>query len=231
MDFGKLGQNEKLAAIGAIAAIVGPVLASAGFGFGAGGLTLLLAIAMLAIVLLPQFSPQTQLPGSKGSLMVIVGGIAAVSAGLALLSSIGYLAYFGSNIFSVLGWLIGIGGGLLMGWAGWQEFQSEGGKLQIGTGGAGAAGAGAAGAGAAGAGAAGAAAESAGDTAQAAATSASATATEAAHSTADAAQSTAGAAVDTAGDAAQSAGDAAQSAGDAVGDAAADPADDLRPPA
>jgi hypothetical protein len=133
MDFGKLGQNEKLAAIGAIAAIVGPILATAGFGFGAGGLTLLLALAMLAIVFLPQLSPQTQLPGSKGSLMVIVGGIAAVSAALALLSSIGYLGLFGSNIFSVLGWLIGIGGGLLMGWAGWQEFQSEGGQLKLGT--------------------------------------------------------------------------------------------------
>jgi len=133
MDFGKLGQNEKLAVIGALASIIGPIVASAGFGFGASGLTLLLALGMLALVFLPQFSPQTQLPGSKGSLMVIVGGIAAVSAGLALLSSIGYLAFFGSNLFSVLGWLLGIGGGLLMGWAGWQEFQSEGGKLQIGT--------------------------------------------------------------------------------------------------
>lgn len=133
MDFGKLGQNEKLAAIGALASIIGPIIATAGFGFGAGGLTLLLAIAMLAIVFLPQLSPQTQLPGSKGSLMVIVGGIAALSAALALLSSIGYLGFFGSNLFSVLGWLVGIGGGLLMGWAGWQEFQSEGGKLQIGT--------------------------------------------------------------------------------------------------
>lgn len=133
MDFGKLGQNEKLAAIGAIAAIVGPIVATAGFGFGAGGLTLILALAMLAIVFLPQFSPQTQLPGSKGSLMVIVGGIAAVLAALSLLTWIGYLASFTSNFVSVLGWLIGVGGGLLMGWAGWQEFQSEGGKLQIGT--------------------------------------------------------------------------------------------------
>jgi hypothetical protein len=133
MDLGKLNSNEKMAALGAVLAIVGPIVASAGFGFGAGGLTLILALAMLAIVFLPQFSPDTNLPGSKGSLMVIVGGIAAVSAGLALLSSIGYLSFFGSNLVSVLGWLIGIGGGLLMGWAGWQEFQSEGGKLQLGT--------------------------------------------------------------------------------------------------
>jgi hypothetical protein len=139
MDFSKLTQNDKLAVYGAIASIVGPVLASMGFGFGVGWLTLLLAIAMLAIVFLPQFSPQTTLPGSKGSLMVIVGGIAAVSAALALIGSIGWLGFFGTNLVFVLGWLLGIAGGLLMGWAGWQEFQAEGGKLQLGTGGGGSA--------------------------------------------------------------------------------------------
>ena len=133
MDFSKLGQNEKLAVYGAIASIVGPVLSSMGFGFGVGWLTLLLAIAMLAIVFLPQFSPQTTLPGSKGSLMLVVGGIAAVSAALALLGSIGLLGFFGSNIVFVIGWLLGIVGGLLMGWAGWQEFQAEGGKFQLGS--------------------------------------------------------------------------------------------------
>lgn len=132
MDFSRLGQNEKLAVYGAIASIVGPVLSSMGFGFGVGWLTLLLAIAMLAIVFLPQFSPQTTLPGSKGSLMLVVGGIAAVSAALALLTSFGLLGFFGSNIVFVVGWLLGIVGGLLMGWAGWQEFQAEGGKFQLG---------------------------------------------------------------------------------------------------
>ena len=107
MDFGKLNANEKLAAYGAIASVVGPILATIGFGFGVGMLTLLLALAMLAIVFMPQWSPQTQLPGSKGSLMLVVGGIAAVSAALALLSTLGYLGLFASNILFVLGWLIG----------------------------------------------------------------------------------------------------------------------------
>ncbi len=132
MDFSKVGQNEKLAVYGAIASIVGPVLSSMGFGFGVGWLTLILAIAMLAIVFLPQLSPQTTLPGSKGSLMLVVGGIAAVSAALALLTSFGLLGFFGSNVVFVVGWLLGIIGGLLMGWAGWQEFQAEGGKFQLG---------------------------------------------------------------------------------------------------
>jgi hypothetical protein len=132
MDFSRLSSNEKLAVYGAIASVVGPILASMGFGFGAGFITLLLALAMLAIVFLPQMSPTTTLPGSKGTLMLIVGGIAGISAALALISSFGFLAFFGSNVLFVLGWLIGIAGGLLMGWAGWQEFQVEGGRFQLG---------------------------------------------------------------------------------------------------
>ena len=132
MDFSRLSSNEKLAVYGAIASVVGPILASMGFGFGAGFITLLLALAMLAIVFLPQLSPTTTLPGSKGTLMLIVGGIAGISAALALISSFGFLAVFGSNLLFVLGWLIGIAGGLLMGWAGWQEFQREGGNFQLG---------------------------------------------------------------------------------------------------
>jgi hypothetical protein len=133
MDFSKLSSNEKLAVYGAIASIVGPLLSSFGFGFGVGWLTLLLALAMLFIVFQPQIAPQTQLPGSKGSLMLLVGGIAAASAALALLASLGWLGLFGANAVFVIGWLVGIAGGLLMGWAGWQEFQAEGGKFQIGT--------------------------------------------------------------------------------------------------
>jgi hypothetical protein len=132
MDLSKLDQNEQLAVYGAIASIVGPILSSIGFGFGVGWLTLILAVGMLAIVFLPQWSPQASLPGSKGSLMLVVGGIAAVSATLALLGSIGYLGFFGADFLSVVGWLIGIAGGLLMGWAGWQVFQAEGGRFQLG---------------------------------------------------------------------------------------------------
>lgn len=88
---------------------------------------------MLVVIFLPQWSPQTKLPGSKGSLMLVVGGIAAVFAALALLSGFGVLGLLSFSPLFVLGWLLGIAGGLLMGWAGWQEFQAEGGKFQLGT--------------------------------------------------------------------------------------------------
>ena len=130
MDFSKLSANEKLAAIGAVLAIVGALLS-----FGGGGtFTLLTGIAMLIIVFLPQFSPNTTLPGSKGSLMLIVGGVAGIAALLsllAILTVLGAFALYGGLWF--VGLLLSTAGGLLMGWASWKEFQAEGGKFTLGT--------------------------------------------------------------------------------------------------
>jgi hypothetical protein len=124
MDFSKLSSNEKLAAIGAVAAIVGALLS-----FGGGGtFTLLTGVAMLIILFLPQFSPNTTLPGSKGSLMLIVGGVAGIAALLsllAILTVLGAFALYGGLWF--VGLLLSTAGGLLMGWASWKEFQAEGG--------------------------------------------------------------------------------------------------------
>jgi hypothetical protein len=144
MDFSKLNGNEKLATYGAIASIVGAILAQIGLYAGGLWLTLLLAIAMLVLVFLPQWSPQTTLPGSKGSLMLIVGGIAALGSLLGLFAFLGVLGilgfYGGLASLGLIGILLGIVGGFVMGWAGWQEFQAEGGKFQIGSGGTGGAG-------------------------------------------------------------------------------------------
>ena len=131
MDFSKLSSNEKLAVYGAVAAIVGSVLSIS--GIGGGGFGLVTGILMLVIIFLPQFSPGTKLPGSKGSLMLLVGGVSGIVALLALLSVLtvlGAFAFYGGLLF--IGLLISIGGQLLMGWASWREFQAEGGKFNLG---------------------------------------------------------------------------------------------------
>lgn len=130
MNFSSLSSNEKLAVYGSIAVIVGGLV---GF-YGVGLIAVLAGIAMLVIVFLPQMSPSTTLPGSKGSLMLLVGGIAAVVLVLSLLVYSGVLFAF-AGISSIL-FLVAVAGGLLMAWAGWQEFQSEGGKFQLGNSGA-----------------------------------------------------------------------------------------------
>ncbi len=127
MDFSKLGQNEKLAVYGAAAVIVGGLV---GFSYGLTILAVLAAFALLAVVFLPQMSPGTSLPGSRGSLMLLCGGIAGVVLVLALLVYIGvvFIAFGVGDLF----FLIAVAGGIVAAWAGWQEFQAEGGKFVLG---------------------------------------------------------------------------------------------------
>jgi hypothetical protein len=129
MDFSKLNQNEKLAVYGSAALIVGGVV---GYSYGLTALGILAAIAMLVVVFLPQLSSTTTLPGSRGSLMVAVGGLAGAAMALALLSALAGALLVNTN-FRDIAFLVAVVGGLLMAWAGWQEFQSEGGKFKLGT--------------------------------------------------------------------------------------------------
>jgi len=133
MDFSKLSSNDKLATYGAVATIIGGVI---GYAYGiAGLLAVLAAIGVLAVVFLPQMSPTTSLPGSHGSLLLLLGGGAAILMILALL--VGSSLVFFAFGFRDLLFLVAVAGSLVMGWAGWQAFQAEGGKFQIGSGGGG----------------------------------------------------------------------------------------------
>lgn len=129
MDFSKLSSNEKLATYGAVAAIIaGLVSAFGGLLF----LSVLGGIAMLAVIFLPQFSPATSLPGSKGSLMLIAGGVAGVAALLTLLTWISFIGLYMGSLGGIL-FLVAVVGSLVMAWAGWQAFQAEGGKFTLGS--------------------------------------------------------------------------------------------------
>jgi hypothetical protein len=130
MDFSKLNQNEKLMLYGAVAAIVGGIVGGIS---GVIWISVLAGLAMLVVLLLPQLSPQTSLPGSRGSLLVAIGGVGAVAAALALLIilvDIGFWLEFAA--MRTIFFLIGVAGALLMGWIAWQEFRAEGGKFQLG---------------------------------------------------------------------------------------------------
>jgi hypothetical protein len=128
MDFSKLSQNEKLAVYGSAAVIIGGLV---GYSYGLTVLAVLAAIVMLGVVLLPQLSPSTRLPGSRGTLMLLAGGVAGVILVLAVLLYIGtvFTAFDVRDLF----FLIAVVGGVLMAWVGWQEFQAEGGKFQLGS--------------------------------------------------------------------------------------------------
>ena len=132
MDWSRLSSNDKLAVYGAVAVIVGGLV---GLGAAAYGVVAVLAaVGALLVVFLPQLSPATNLPGSKGSLLLVLGAIAAIILVLGFLNvlgALGFLLQFAA--ISTLFYLIAVAGSVLMAWAGWQAFQAEGGQLRLGT--------------------------------------------------------------------------------------------------
>ena len=78
---------------------------------------------MLAVIFLPQLSPATALPGTKGTLMAALGIVAAVAAVITALQWLAYLGLLGSLNTIIL--LVTLVGTLVMAWAGWQELGNQ----------------------------------------------------------------------------------------------------------
>jgi hypothetical protein len=132
MDFSKLSSSEKMAVY---AAVVVVILAIYSLAYGWGGLMalpLIGGLGVLAIVFLPQMSPNTRLPGSRGSLLLLAGGAAAVFWALNTLVWLGYIL---NNFDEVDTWiyLVGFAAALWLGFQSWQAFQAEGGTFRLGS--------------------------------------------------------------------------------------------------
>jgi hypothetical protein len=129
MDLSKLDQGEKLALYAAIVVFLAGLISNWG---GLLFLSILAAIGVAIVLFLPQMSPSTALPGSRGSLLAALGLVAFGGAAIELLRYIGYtLDTLGS--FSTLLFLVALVASAVMAWAGWQALQREGGKWQFGT--------------------------------------------------------------------------------------------------
>jgi hypothetical protein len=123
--FNKLNANERLVAIGAVIVGISWIVGAAGaFGLGSGILSLLGAIAVLAIYYI-KYSP-TQTMTWPMPVQTIVLGISGVMALLAVLGLVGWLGVlggfgFGLYFLSVIG---GAVGSVIMAWGAWQEYQA-----------------------------------------------------------------------------------------------------------
>ena len=131
MDFSKLGSNEKMAVYGSVVVVVTGIVSLVNSWGGLIILPLLAALVMLLVLFAPSIMPNTKLPGSKGSLMLVAGGVAAV---FWIISALTWLDWIFGHLatFDTLQYLVGLAGSLVMGWTGWQAFQAEGGKFQMG---------------------------------------------------------------------------------------------------
>ena len=128
MDLSKLSQNEKLALYGAIAVFLAGIISNWG---GLLFLSILAALGVAIVLFLPQLSPKTSLPGSRGSLLAVLGLIAFGGAAIELLRYLGYtLETLGR--FSTILFIVALIGSAIMAWAGWQALQGEGGKWVLG---------------------------------------------------------------------------------------------------
>ena len=130
MDFSKLDQHERTAVVASGALVIAGVFAASTYPYSMTWLAVITALGMLSVVFQPQVAARVSLPGSKGSLMLVLGVIAGAIMVLSLLVTF-------SLVFSLLGlpeafYLIAVAAGVAMAWAGWREFQAEGGKLQLG---------------------------------------------------------------------------------------------------
>lgn len=131
MDFSKLDQNEKTAAMASGALVIAGLIAAMTYStYAMAWLAVIAALGMLFVVLQPQIASGVSLPGSKGSLMLVLGVAAGAIMVLSFLLALEFV-FFRFGLPDLL-FLVAIAAGLAMAWAGWREFQAEGGKLQLG---------------------------------------------------------------------------------------------------
>lgn len=131
MNFSQLNSNEKMAAYAAVVVLITSIVSLVNAWGGLIVLPLLASIGMLLVLFQSSMMPTMKLPGSKGSLMLVAGGVAAIFWVIAALSWLDWI-FNHLGTFDTLQFLLGLVASLVMGWTGWQAFQSEGGKFNVG---------------------------------------------------------------------------------------------------
>jgi len=126
-----LTATEKQIAWAAVAVVFLSIYAVANAWGGLMFVPLLTGLAALVILFLPRISPNTKAPGSKGSLLMVSGVLAAAFWLLAALTWVGWIFDHLATLDTIL-FLIGFASALVFGWLCWQAFQAEGGKFQFG---------------------------------------------------------------------------------------------------
>ena len=94
-------------------------------------LAVLAGIGTLGIVVAPRLVPTARLPGSKGSLLVLLGVVALLAWVPPLIAWLDFLATHLLS-FATLLFLLGFVCAAALAWSGYTTFQAEGGVLRLG---------------------------------------------------------------------------------------------------
>ena len=131
MTFSTLGSNEKMGVYASVVVLVTSIVSLVNDWGGWIVLPLLASVAMLLVLFQPSLMPATKLPGSKGTLLLVTGLVAALGWVIATIYWIDWITnHLGS--LDTLQFLLGLVASLVMAWIGWQAFQGEGGKFKMG---------------------------------------------------------------------------------------------------
>jgi len=124
MDLSKLDSTDRMAAI---AALIVVVLGAVSIANDWGVLMLvpiLAGLAALAVILMPQLSPQTAMPAPKALVLVAAGVVAAVTWLIVALDWMGWILDHLAT-FDTIQFLVGLVAAFVLAWAGWQAFQAS----------------------------------------------------------------------------------------------------------
>ncbi|HEX5578834.1 MAG TPA: hypothetical protein VFY43_04125 [Candidatus Limnocylindria bacterium] len=128
---GNLSSSDRTIAISAGLVVIFALYALINAWGGLMVVPLLAALAALVILFLPAIAPNTKAPGSKGSLLMVSGVLAAL---FWLLAALTWLGWIFDHLGALDTWLflIGFAVSLWFGYTCWSAFQAEGGKFQFG---------------------------------------------------------------------------------------------------
>jgi hypothetical protein len=119
----KLNPRERLTAWGALIVALSWIVSLAGYGVSAGTVSLLGAIAVLAVLYL-KYSPNQSItwPAPIPTVILGISAIVALLAAIDVLTSLRYLGLFGFGVGLIALILEAIGAALMV-WGAWQEYQ------------------------------------------------------------------------------------------------------------
>jgi hypothetical protein len=132
MNFSTLsGANRRTVIIAGVVTLIALLsfLDPSGSWGGVMALSLLGGLGALFIVLQPQMAPTMKMPVARGLGLLLTSGLAAIGYVLAILSYIGYIAKYPTDVFVIL-MIVGLVASLYLAWTAWQAYQAESGAAK-----------------------------------------------------------------------------------------------------
>lgn len=124
MGFSELTEDERLAGWAAIAVTFGGLVAVFSYTTYSGAwIGVIAAFVTLAVILVPQLSPGSRIPGAASAWLLVSGSVAALVLAVVLVVNVRFV--FTRFTIADFLFLVAVAGGFVMAWAGWRVHRAE----------------------------------------------------------------------------------------------------------